>query len=121
MSLLDFSCGPGSSVTIYGPPVLVTDGSNAKRPTWPTVRAANCPCLIIAGSATERDEFSQDERQVATHTISFGIYDYGIQPGDKLVDDNTGKTYRYDGGRVPQQGFGNIPSFNTITVREVIV
>ena len=108
------------SVTIYGPPV-VTQKPNSKAyfTTWPTIRSANVPCLILQGTGTERDEFDQEQRQVAQHTIAFSDNDGGIQSGDKLVDDNTGKTYRFTGDR-PQQGVGGIGDFNIITVRELI-
>lgn len=107
------------SVTIYGPPNTVQDASRGEVITWPTVRAANVPCLICAGPGGERDEFDQSQRPVNTHNIAFaGDNDGGVQPGDKLVNDKTGATYRFTGDR-PQQGVGGIDDWNLITVREM--
>jgi hypothetical protein len=106
-------------ITIHGPPVIVTDAAKGKYPTWPTVRASGVPCLILQGTGSERDEFSQDQRQVATHSIAFSGCDGGIETGDKIVNDTTGKTYWFTGTR-PQQGVGNIDGFNVISVRELI-
>lgn len=106
-------------VTIFGPPTIVTDASKGQRITWPTVRAANVPCLILQGTGTERNEFTQEERQVAQHSIAFGDCGCVLEVGDKLVDDVTGKAYRFTGTR-PQQGVGGIADFNIITVRELI-
>lgn len=106
------------SVTIYGPPVVVIDAGRGANPTWPTVRAANVPCMILAGGGGERDEFDQSQRPRSTHSIAFSDNDGGVQPGDKLVDDNTGQTYRYTGDR-SQQGYGGIERFNIISVTEM--
>lgn len=107
------------SVSVYGPPVLVNDTSKGQIITWPTLRAANVPCLILQGTGVERDEFDQSQRQVAQHSIAFSDYDGGLQVGDKLVDDRTGISYRFTGDR-PQQGVGGIEDFNIITVRVLI-
>jgi len=118
VSLLDPDLMP-HSVTIFGPPDISQDTSGGDNPTWPTIRTANVPCQIMAGAGGERDEFEQSQRPVSTHTIVFGYGgDGGVRPGDKLVDDNTGKTYRFTGDR-PQQGIGGIGDFNVITVRQV--
>lgn len=108
------------SVTIYGPPTVTRDSARGEVITWPVVRAANVPCLILQGTATERNEFGQEQRQVAQNSIAFGESDGGIEPGDKLVDDNTGATYRFTGDR-PQQGVGGIGDFNIILVREMVL
>lgn len=106
------------SVSIYLPTVA-QDASGGEVITFTTLRAAGVPCLISAGQGGERDEFTQSQRQVSTHTIAFaGDNDGGVQPGDQLVDDNTGSIYRYTGGR-PQQGVGGIANWNLITVREM--
>lgn len=107
------------SVDIYGPPLVEQDTSKGEVITWPTLRAASVPCLIRQGAGTERDEFGQSQRPVSTHTIAFaGDNDGGVQPGDKLVNVNTGKSYRFTGD-MPQEGYGGIESFNIISVREV--
>lgn len=106
------------SVSIYQPTVT-KDSSGGEVITWPTLRAANVPCLICAGQGTERDEFGQSQRPRSGHSIAFaGDNDGGTEPGDKLVDDNTGKTYRFTGDR-PQQGVGGIESWNLISVTEL--
>lgn len=105
-------------VTILGPPTVTNDASGAQIITWPTTRTANVPCLILQNTGSERDEFSQSERQRAQHTIAFGCNDGNIQVGDKLVDDKTGASYRFTGNR-PQQGVGGIGDFNIITVTEL--
>jgi hypothetical protein len=104
-------------ITIYKPTVT-QDTSAGEVVTYDTVRTANVPCLICAGAGGERDEFYQSERPVSTHTIAFGDSDGDVQPGDQLVDDNTGQKYRFTGDR-PQQGVGGIDGWNQITVREV--
>lgn len=106
------------AVSIYGPPTVTNDASGGQIITWPTLRAAAIPCLILQGTGSERDEFSQSERQRAQHSIAFGCNDGGIQEGDKLVDDRTGAAYRFTGNR-PQQGVGGIGDFNVITVTEL--
>jgi len=105
-------------VSIYGPPTVVLDAARGEKITWPTLRAASVPCLILQGTATEQDEFGQAQRQVAQHSIAFSDYDGGVEPGDKLVDDRTGRSYRFTGDR-PQQGVGGIADFNIILVREM--
>lgn len=105
------------SVSIFIPTVT-QDAARGEVITWPTLRAANVPCLIRSGGGSERDEFDQTQRPRSTHTIAFSDYDGGVQPGDKLVDDNTGQTYRFTGDN-PQQGYGGIEAFNVITVTEM--
>jgi hypothetical protein len=105
------------SVSVYGPPTVTTDASGGEVITWPTLRAANVPCLILQGSATETGDFSQSQNQRVLHSIAFSDYDGGIQPGDKLVNDLNGRTYRFTGGR-PQQSVGGIQDFNIISVTE---
>lgn len=108
------------SVSIYYPTVT-QDASKGEVITWPApnLRAASVPCLIRQGAGSERDEFSQSERPVGTHTIAFaGDNDGGVQPGDQLVNDNTGAIYRFTGD-MPQEGYGGIDSFNIISVRQV--
>lgn len=106
-------------VSIYGPPLVVTDASRGQTITWPTLRTPNVPCLILQGTATERDEFDQSQRQVAQHSIAFGDNDGGLEVGDLLVNDRTGVKYRFTGDR-PQEGVGGIDDFNVITVRELV-
>lgn len=107
-------------VSIYWPTVT-QDASKGEVITWPAanLRAAGVPCLILQGPGGEANEFSQSQRPVSYHTIAFaGDNDGGVQPGDKLVDDVTGRAYRFTGDR-PQQGVGGIDDFNFITVRDV--
>lgn len=107
-------------VDVYGPPVVTSDAARGQVITWPTVRAEGVPCLILQGTASERNEFTQQEQQVAQHSIAFSDYDGGLEVGDKLVDVKTGRSYRFTGDR-PQQGVGGIADFNIITVRELLV
>jgi hypothetical protein len=106
-------------VTVLGPPLVTQDSARGEVITWPTVRAAGVPCMIRVGAGGERNEFDQSQRPRSTHSIAFnGDNDGGVQPGDKLVDDNTGQTYRFTGD-MPQQGYGGIEHFNVITVTEM--
>lgn len=106
------------AVSIYSPTVTFEESSGAQVTTYDTLRAANVPCLIRAGAGGERDEFSQSERPRSTHTIAFSDYDGGVQPGDKLVNLNTGQTYRFTGD-MQQEGYGGIQPFNIISVTEL--
>ncbi len=106
------------SVTIHGPPTVTADNAGGEVITWPVVRAAGVPCLILTGQGGERDEFSQSQRTRNQHTIAFSDYDGGVTNGDKVTDDKTGATYRFTGDR-PQQGVGGIESWNLITVTEL--
>lgn len=105
-------------ISIYGPPNVELDAAGGEVITWPTLRAAGVPCIILAGAGSERDEFEQSQRPRSTHTITFGCNDGGALPGDKIVNDATDETYRYTGNK-SQQGIGGIPSFNQITVTEL--
>jgi hypothetical protein len=105
-------------ITIYGPPVMTEDAAGAQVPTWPNVRASAVPCIILFGQGGEANEFSQSERQRQSHTIAFGDYDGGLQSGDIMVDDYTGRTFRFTGDR-KQQGYGGIQDFIYITVTEL--
>ena len=82
------------------------------------LRGANVPCLILTGQGGERDEFGQSQRTRNQHTIAFSDYDGGVDNGDKLIDDNTGRTHRFTGDR-PQQGVGGIISWQLITVTQL--
>jgi hypothetical protein len=106
------------SVTIYGPPTVTADSARGQVITWPTVRASGVPCLIARGSGSESNEFSQTERPRQSHFIAFSDNDGGIEPGDKVVNDTTGETYRFTGDR-QQQGVGGIEDFNIISVTEI--
>ncbi len=105
-------------VTVYGPPDVTTDSSGGEVITWPTVRARGVPCIILEGFGGERNEFSQSQRPRGSVTITFGCYDGGVEPGDKLVDDKTGSTYRFTGDK-KQQGYGGIPQFTQISATEL--
>ena len=106
------------SVTIFIPTVT-QDSSGGEVITYTTVRAANVGCLICGGDATQRDEFSQSQRTRATHTIAFPDGGMNVQPGDQIVDNNSGSIYLYTGGKA-QQGYGGIDNFTIISVTELV-
>jgi hypothetical protein len=118
MSLFDDLDVMAQMVNIYLPTVT-QDASGGDDITFTTLRAANVPCLICAGQASERDEFSQAQRPRVSHSIAFGVNgDGGVQPGDQLVDCNTGAIYRFTGEK-SQQTVGGIDAFSFITVTQL--
>lgn len=119
MALYD---APTHRVTLYSTTAGITaatrDTGGGTALTYTSAQAA-VPCLINTISANEQLRYAQVQ-VIVTHTIAFlsSVLTVTLAQEWKIVDDDTGDTYRIKGLRKGRQQ-GGIPAFTYADVEEL--